>query len=201
MVAQQPSEPAADVDDNHRGRLRRRLVLVVVLAAFAVPELAVLVIGDGAERAGSPVERAPSFALPRVGAPEETVSLADFAGRPVVVNFWASWCAPCRRERPALREISERRPDVAFVGVNHQDGRSGALELQEETGIRYPSGYDPDGGTAKAYGLVGMPATVFVSADGRILERRMGELSAGELERTVARLFGAVAGRRSGGRG
>jgi cytochrome c biogenesis protein CcmG/thiol:disulfide interchange protein DsbE len=108
----------------------------------------------------------------------------------VVLNFWASWCVPCRKEMPALQEASEEvQGRVAFVGVNHQDSRGEALKFLEETGVRFPAAYDPEGRTATAYGLFGMPTTIFISPDGRILERHRGEISEAELKRKIERLF------------
>jgi thiol-disulfide isomerase/thioredoxin len=111
----------------------------------------------------------------------------------VVVNFWASWCVPCRKELPTFAAVAQRLgSQVAFLGVNHQDQRRGALDLQEQMSVPYPSGYDPAGGVHAAYGLVGMPATVFISPDGRILKRRTGELSRAELERIIHESFGVT---------
>lgn len=134
--------------------------------------------------------QAPAFTLANVRPGEPEVALADFLGRPVVMNVWASWCTPCRREMPALAAAHRRLGDlVAFVGVNHQDTRDLAIELLDETGVGYPSGYDPDGSVARDYGLFGMPTTIFIEADGELLERRTGEISGKDLEATILRLF------------
>ena len=134
--------------------------------------------------------RAPTFSAPDVRDPGVTVSLTDFAGKPVVLNWWASWCVPCEREMPAFQAAHEKLGDrVAFVGVNHQDSRRLAVELAEKTGVRYPSAYDPDGKVGQAYGLFGMPTTVFVSADGRIVGTHTGELRRAELEDRIKELF------------
>lgn len=133
---------------------------------------------------------APLFRLENVHRGQSDVELIDYRGRPVVVNFWASWCVPCRRELPGFAAVSEElEGKVAFVGVNHQDGRASGLEFLQQTGVRYPSGFDPKGDVAASYGLLGMPTTVFVSAEGKLLERRTGEISRKELEQTIERLF------------
>ena len=118
------------------------------------------------------------------------VSLSQFRGRPVVLNFWASWCVPCRREMPAF-EAAHRRlgSRVVFLGVNHQDALRAALKFLTETGVTYPSGYDPDGGVARKYGLFGLPTTIFVSPDGKVVARRTGETTADELQRKIAGLL------------
>ncbi len=133
---------------------------------------------------------APAFALEDLRAPAETIGLADLAGRPVVLNFWASWCVPCRTEMPAFEAVHQRLGDrVVFVGVNHQDSPTAALQLLEETGITYVTGRDPDGSVAADYGAVGLPATAFISADGELLATRLGEMDEAELEETIDELL------------
>lgn len=107
------------------------------------------------------------------------------------MNFFASWCVPCVKELPAFQAVAEAtRGEVAFVGIDHQDSRRAAQELLEETGVEFPAGYDPEGNVARAYGFRGMPTSVFISAGGRILERRNGEMSGAELRRAIDRHFG-----------
>jgi cytochrome c biogenesis protein CcmG, thiol:disulfide interchange protein DsbE len=133
---------------------------------------------------------APAFELPNLRPGQAPVSLASAGGRPAVLNFWASWCEPCLNELPAFQAASVRLAGrVAFLGINHRDGRNPALDLLAETGVTYPSGHDPEGEVAVAFGAQGMPTTVFVAADGRVLERRTGELSAGQLTAILDRLF------------
>ncbi len=128
--------------------------------------------------------------LPRLNG-EGTVSLASYRGQPVVVNFFASWCIPCRKELPAFQAVADRfEGRVAFLGVNHQDNREGALALLADAGVRYPAGYDPDGLVATAYGLFGMPTTLFVSADGQLVAKHTGELTQAKLEEMIADRFG-----------
>lgn len=187
--------PDADPSGEPGGRPSRRgrrtlwwvvgaLVVVGLAAAgwaFRTPEA-----GTGQALSGT----APPIDLERLDA-DGRVTLEQFAGRPVVLNFFASWCVPCRKELPAFREVARRLEGrVAFVGVNHQDNRKGALELIDEFDVPYPSGFDPRGGVAADYGLFGMPSTVFVSPAGDLLERHTGELSAATLEAAIERLFG-----------
>ena len=189
---------ATGVDLDAPTRRCRRRRAAIVAATVAVAAAAGLV----ASRAGPPDARvavegaAPSFDLARVGADEgERVRLADFAGRPLVVNFWASWCVPCRKEMPALQAVAERLEGrVVFIGINHQDGRRPAAEFQDEVGVRYPSGYDPDGAVAPNFGVVGLPTTVLVDARGRIVGRRLGEASVEELLVFVVDAFDIDAG-------
>lgn len=171
------------------GHHRRRLVLVAI-GIVALVAVVLLPKTSGDDMTGEP-ELAPTFELPSVRNGEGTVSLVQFRGKPVVLNFWASWCVPCRKEMPAFRAVAARLDGkVTFVGVNHQDGRGGAIDLLEETGVRYPSAYDPKGTVAPTFGLFGMPSTVFISAEGRVLDERTGEMSQSELEDTIRELFG-----------
>lgn len=151
-------------------------MVLVAVAAVAWLALQSGQSGDGAERT------APDFSMPSLTDESETIHFADFRGKPVVLNFWASWCVPCRKEMPALQRVSEATEGrVAFLGVDHQDGRRGAIRLLEETGVTYPSVFDPRGQLAERYRLFGMPSTFFISADGRILSEHTGEMTEDDL--------------------
>ena len=166
---------------------------LAVVAALAVGGLTV---GQRSTEPGAASRPEPTEARP-IDLPALTgdgrVSLHALRGRPVVVNLFASWCAPCRKELPAFREVSEALDDrVAFLGINHQDNREAGQDMLAEFGIRYPAGYDPDGRVAVDYGLLGMPSTLFIGADGRLLDVHTGELTRQQLEDTISRLFGVV---------
>ena len=181
-----PAEPEAG---------RRPRWLWPVVAAVTVVGLAVagLVFGQGGDEPGSGARagrgQAPPIELPALSG-EGTVTLASFRGRPVVVNLFASWCVPCRKELPAFKAVSEEmRGRVAFLAVNHQDNRKGGQDMLAEFGVTYLAAYDPDGKVAIDYALLGMPSTLFVSADGELLDVHTGELSRQQLEDAIARLF------------
>lgn len=158
-------------------------------AGGGIAVFTLVVVGLVAARGGGDVQ-AKGFDLPRLNG-DGHVSLASVRGQPVVVNFFASWCVPCRKEMPALQAVAAKvQGRVAFLGVDHQDDRSGALQLLADTGVQYPTGYDPDGKVATSYGLFGMPTTLFVAPDGRLLEKHTGELSQAQLEESISRLFG-----------
>ena len=183
---------ATDLTEARQARRWRWPVLVFVAVAAAVAA-AVLLLGPGAEpslqRASAPVS-ASAFEVSDLRDETATVALADAAGRPRVVNFWASWCVPCREEMPAFEAVHQRVGDrVAFIGIDNQDSRDDALEFLDHTGVTYPTGFDPKGGVARAYGLFGMPTTVFVSKDGRILARRTGSLTEQQLTKAIRDLF------------
>ncbi len=183
--------PSAEEAPSTGGRRRRVVVVAAAVATVAALAVAGMVFGPSGDTGGRGQGRpAPAIELARLDA-EGTVSLAALRGRPVVVNFFASWCVPCRKELPAFQAVHSRRGDeVAFLGVDHQDDRRGALGLLDETGVTFPSGHDPEGKVARAYGLFGMPSTVFVGADGTLLEVHTGELNESQLEEKISRLFG-----------
>lgn len=186
-------------------RWRRPLLLVVALVAvpLSVGAVATLLSTPGTGSAtidnqqldlGPRSGPAPEFRLPSLTDEAATVAIADFRGRPVVLNFWASWCLPCRREMTLLAAADRRLSGVvSFVGVNYQDATDDALALVADTGVTYPSGVDGDGEVGRAYGLYGMPTTVFIAPGGEIVGRYLGEMSTTTLDRFLVELV-ATAG-------
>lgn len=169
----------------------KAVVAVAVLIAVAVA--AALFIGqsgggDGNDDADAASRPAVPFDLPELRPDRGQVALAAAPGTPTVVNFFAAWCEPCKRELPALQAAAASRPDITFLGVDHQDSREDAIELLDGYGVTYPAGYDPRGDIAAKYAVRGLPATAFVSADGRIIDFHQGELSAAELRERLDRL-------------
>ena len=138
-------------------------------------------VGDGA---------APGFAT--VDLHGRPVRLADYRGRIVLINFWASWCVPCRKEFPLLEEVngtSAGGRDVAVLGVVFQDTVEAARAFMREQGADWPGLRDPGGRIADDYGVglrPGLPVTVAVAPGGRLAGRHVGELRDGDLERLVA---------------
>jgi len=181
--------PAGKSQDPRAIKSRRHLVWVVVAVATAGVIGAALLAGSGGP-GSQPDRQAPAFQLPRLDEANRTVSLSDYRGRPVVVNFWASWCVPCQKELPDFQAAAaDLEGRVAFLGVNEQDFRDGALSFLSKTGVRYPSGFDPQGRMMTAYSLRGLPATAFVSPTGALLELHTGQINGSDLRATIDRLF------------
>jgi thiol-disulfide isomerase/thioredoxin len=129
---------------------------------------------------------APPIEIDNLDPGQPPISLAGYRGRAVVVNFWATWCVPCRTELPAFQQEHTALGDRAvFLGVNTQDNRDYARALLRDLGVAYPSGFDPAGTVAGAYGLYGMPTTVLVDPTGQIAERHTGELTRDHLDELI----------------
>ena len=121
----------------------------------------------------------------------EVATLATYEGRPLVLNFWASWCPSCVAEMsaafvPAQLALGD---DVGFLGMNIADDRTKALELIEETGVLFDLAEDTNGELYTALGGLGMPFTVFISADGQILDAHNGPLTEGQLVDKISELL------------
>ncbi len=118
-----------------------------------------------------------------------SASLADYSGRPLVLNFFASYCVPCAREMPALQAVADELGDrVAVVGMNLVDEEDAAQALVDQTGVTYDLGRDADGALAQALGVVNLPTTVFASADHEVVEVHTGALSEDQLRERMTRL-------------
>jgi cytochrome c biogenesis protein CcmG/thiol:disulfide interchange protein DsbE len=124
---------------------------------------------------------APDFSLQTFDG--KTVHLADFRGETVVLNFWASWCGPCKDEQPTLETLSKRYDPakVTFVGVNIQDTRQDALGFINQYHVSYPVVVDPDGSVYINYGVVGVPETYVVDPNGRIQRKLVGPIDESQL--------------------
>lgn len=164
--------------------------IVVCFAVFLVGLVAVLGLrlDRGPVAAGSPLlgRAAPSFDLPRIDSGGR-ISSALLEGRIVVVNFWASWCVPCRTENPVLDRFYEaRQTDVEVVGILYGDDRGPALDFRREEGGSWPLVDDPDGRTAINFGTRGVPETFVIDARGTVTARLIGAVTSLSLERAVA---------------
>lgn len=131
--------------------------------------------------AGEPGKRL--RALWRRAEADRRVALRELGGAPIVLNLWASWCAPCRQEADLLQETwrEVRGEGVLFLGLNMQDARVDARGFLAEFGIDYPTVREPGRETARDYGATGVPETFFLTADGRVAGRHVGPIEAEEL--------------------
>ncbi|HEV2251110.1 MAG TPA: TlpA disulfide reductase family protein [Candidatus Limnocylindria bacterium] len=128
-------------------------------------------------RTGTVGKPAPAFALPSL-TDGSTISLDQYKGKVVVLNFWASWCIPCKEENPALTDVWERYrgTDVVLLGIVFQDSVEAARDYTARLGNTWPSVIDADGRVALSYGVFGPPETYFVGTDGIIAGRHIGPI-------------------------
>jgi cytochrome c biogenesis protein CcmG, thiol:disulfide interchange protein DsbE len=144
-----------------------------------------LVASGPAGPAGDPA--APSFSLPVLGQSGQKVSLADYAGRPLIVNFFASWCEPCKQETPLLAKFYRTEHGrVAIVGLDENDAPGSAMTFTRHEGVSYPVGFDPAVITASAYGVAALPQTFFLNAKHRIVDRVFGAVTLADLNHGIA---------------
>ncbi len=186
------SAQAAPVQGGRRRNARRRLlgVALVTLAVLAAGGVYATLSSDDNKAVTDPlVDRtdrpAPAFSLPDLLKPQTgRRAWPASRGRPLVINFWASWCFPCQTEMPLLE--SAYRSDhgaVRFLGIDTDDKRQAAIKFLAHVHVTYPSLYMPERGpVAISYDLVGLPITVFVSADGTLVGRHIGPLNAPTLK-------------------
>ncbi len=137
--------------------------------------------------------KAPSFTVDNLSPGAPRISLASFSGKPLVIDFWASWCPDCRKEIPELVSLFHQLSGkVLFLGIDTDDHRAPALSYAKATHIPYPLGYDPNAFLLRQFapGVLGLPTTVFISASGRVVERVMGALSKSELLQILSSRLG-----------
>lgn len=113
-------------------------------------------------------DTAPGFALP--DAAGNTVTLEDFEGQVVLINFWASWCGPCREEMPLLDQLSERYGPLGFtmLGINVEEDSSLADRFLQGTPVDFPILYDRENSVSQLYDVIAMPTTVIVDRQGQV---------------------------------
>ena len=151
---------------NRVKKLRAGIVAAVVLAAL--PAMAVLPAG-----AAAPNGPAPPFSLPSKGGGE--VSLAQYKGQVVMINFWASWCGPCRQEMPLLEDIYKKYNKLGFtlIGVNVEPDSKAADDWLKQTPVTFPVLYDKDSKVSQLFNVSGMPTTVIIDRKGTVRYRHI----------------------------
>jgi len=127
---------------------------------------------------------AKNFSLESLKGNEE-VSLEDFRGKPVVVNFWATWCGPCKQEMPFFEKTWREYKDkgVIFIGIDVMDDKGNAIEFIDKLGVSYINLYDPSGKTSNSYGVVALPATFFIDKNGDIAVKHYGSFLGRDAEK------------------
>jgi cytochrome c biogenesis protein CcmG/thiol:disulfide interchange protein DsbE len=139
-----------------------------------------------------PGREAPDFVLPALET-SDTVSLGSLRGRIVLVNFWASWCIPCRQEHPVLLEAahSYAGKDVTFLGITYNDAPEDSKRWLKELGQAFPSLVDKGARTAIDYGVAGVPETFIVDRNGVVAFKKFGPITRAELTQKLDSLLEA----------
>jgi cytochrome c biogenesis protein CcmG/thiol:disulfide interchange protein DsbE len=129
---------------------------------------------------------APAFSLPALGQTGKTVSLTAYQGKPVIVNFFASWCVPCKAETPRLAAFYRtEQGQVPLIGLDERDLQASALKFTQADKVGYPVGFDPEMTVASAYNTGALPQTFFLNAQHRVVYRVFGAITVAELNRGI----------------
>jgi cytochrome c biogenesis protein CcmG/thiol:disulfide interchange protein DsbE len=172
---------------------RKRPAGWIAAGVIGVLILALLIYGLAGRASArlQPGDPAPEFELAALDG--GTLSLAQAAGKVLVVNFFASWCDPCRSEAPALEQVwREYEPQgVQFYGIAYKDAAPKAQAFLEQFKLNYPSGSDPRSTIARSYGVTGVPETFVIDKQGRLVHQFVGEVTAEDLREKIDAALGA----------
>ena len=168
---------------------RRRILIFCVVSLFNVGLLALILtqlLTPAPNAASDPLvgHPAPNFSLAmlRPDSGKSALSLSNFKGKPVVLNFWASWCEPCKEEIPLLestwKHVQAQGKDVVFLGIDYQDTNNNSLSFLQSNNITYQTVVDADGSVSTKYGVASLPDTIFINRDGTVMSKVARQLTA-----------------------
>jgi cytochrome c biogenesis protein CcmG, thiol:disulfide interchange protein DsbE len=168
--------------------VNRSVLIIGILIVAAVVFVLFAGLGKDPSHIDSPLvgRVAPPFALKAVGT-GEMLDIEKLRGKPVVLNFWATWCGPCYEEHPTLVANARELPNVQFVGVVFNDEEEKIMRFLAERGAAYPTLLDANGKTAIAYGVGGVPETFFINPEGKIVAKFEGPLTTEGLRAELAK--------------
>jgi cytochrome c biogenesis protein CcmG, thiol:disulfide interchange protein DsbE len=181
-----PSTRSSSSASEGRGRAVRYIAFVLIV--LAVPLSIVIRRAVNSNERVDPLHSGPAPAFSLQSLDGETVSLADFQGGPVVVNFWGAWCEQCKLQLPLLAEMKRRFPAVPIVGILYQEDPEVGRAAAAHGDATWPTLVDPGGQVAAAYGVASAPATFFIRADGTIAADLVGPVSTGILQKGYLRI-------------
>jgi cytochrome c biogenesis protein CcmG, thiol:disulfide interchange protein DsbE len=169
--------------------LRHKVLSAVIAVCVAGSLIAIGVIGSASGQPARPaVVAAPAFSLPLLGDDSgQQVTLSKYRGRPLIVNFFASWCVPCKTETPLLASFYRgEKSKIALVGLDENDSVANATAFTRADGVSYPVGFDPHFFAGTAYGVVALPQTFFLNAKHQIVDRVFGKVTLASLHKGMA---------------
>ncbi len=205
------AEPQTEIAQKPEGKRSRKRNIIVFTVVCALNIALLVVIGSQLLTPANPGQQtisnaaaavgevntpllgkpAPGFTLSHLGT-TDTVKLSDFKGKPVVLNFWASWCDPCNEEAPALQKSWSsqlEKQGVVLIGINSEKSPTDAQAFLKKYGITYLNVEDTLGGsTALDYGVTALPETIFINRDGVVVSKVIKPLNAQNLEFEVAKI-------------
>ena len=191
MITTDDKEPAANV--TQRGWFggltkARKISYLAAVAVVAVAVALVVSLAGGQAKKSGPPPLAKNFSLALLGRPGGRVTLASYAGHPLIINFFASWCPPCRRETPMLAKwYVSMHGRVRVLGIDSNDETAPALRFVQKAGVHYPVAVDPyPSATTTSYGVLALPQTFFLNARHRIVLHVLGPLTTKDLTRGVS---------------
>ena len=172
-----------------RAALRHKVLSAVIAVCVAGSLVAIGVVGSASGQAARPAPvAAPAFSLPLLGDDSgQQVALSKYRGQPLILNFFASWCDPCKTETPLLaRFYRTQQGKVALVGLDENDTVGNATSFTRADGVSYPVGWDPHFTVASAYGVNALPQTFFLNARHQIVDRIFGPVTLASLHKGIA---------------
>lgn len=160
--------------------MRRRLYFALGLGVVALIAVEIATAG------GNGTTGQPAYPLPAKVLQGPRVTLAGLRGKPALINFWASWCEPCREEAPELERLDRTlHGRAALVGVDYTDREASARSFLRQFGWRFPVLDDPNGVYGAPYGFIGLPATIVLDSEGRIAATLLGPQSVAGFRRAL----------------
>ena len=183
----QNTHTSPDLDASRRWSPAWIAAIIIAVIVLALLSYALASQSTASVQVGSPV---PDFQLAALDGSE--MSLSAQQGKVVVINFFASWCAPCREEAAALEQTwrEYQGQGVQFFGIAYKDADSKAKAFLDEFGITYPSAVEPGNRTARAYGLTGVPETFVINQQGHMVRHFIGPVTKAQLSQEVETVLG-----------